>query len=503
MTVTAPERRSPFRRALLATLLAIPLPSCGEADGAATGRDGDPDDRIARVEQGLRLAVEAEGTDPLRMSMEERMERWNVPGVAVAVVEEGRVAWARGWGLADLEAGTPVTSGTLFQAASISKPVAALAAMQLVQEGALDLDAPVNEALTSWSLPDNEFTEDSSATLRGLLSHSAGLTVWGFPGYARGEPVPSNAEVLEGEGNTDAVRVYKVPGTSWQYSGGGYTVMEQMMEDVTGQPFDALMATRVLAPAGMERSTYAQPLPDARWADAARGHRANGDEVSGEWHTYPEQAAAGLWTTPEELARLSVHLLGILDGSVEDGVLDRATLEEMLTPHGGGEERYRRHGLGFGLPDADGVRVFSHGGSNEGFKAMWITLRDSQQGVAVMTNGDQGSALAGEIIRAVADVYDWPAYRSRSRPRMVADDALLSELAGEYEMEDQRGLVQLRALDNALAVSVAGVPRGTLWAESADVWYDPEDGSEVRVERDASGRVTALEASSGLRLTPR
>ncbi len=197
-------------------------------------------DWISDVEGALLSAVVLEGEDLSGWTLAERMQYYDVPAVSVAVIEGGEIVWAKAWGVADTETGSPATVATLFQAASISKPVGALAALSLVEDGRLSLDAPINDYLTSWNLPDNEFTADSAVTLRGLLTHSAGTTVWGFPGYRKDEPfgpgavLATNAEVLDGEGNTDPVRVYKVPGTSWQYSGGGYTIMEQTLEDVTG-----------------------------------------------------------------------------------------------------------------------------------------------------------------------------------------------------------------------------------------------------------------------------
>jgi len=363
---------------------------------------------------GLQPAVQLEGEDPVLLALAERMAHYNVPGVSVAVMDGGEIVWAQGWGVADTKTGAPVTPHTLFQAASISKPVAALAAMALVEEGFLELDGPVNRHLAGWSVPDNGFTADSAVTLRGLLTHTAGTTVWGFPGYRKDQPfageraLATNAEVLDGLGNTAAVRVYKVPGTSWQYSGGGYTVMEQMLEDVTGLPFDAVMRERVLVPAGMTRSTYTQPLPADRWDEAARGHRGDGSEVEGEWHNYPEQAAAGLWTTPTELLLLSTHLRGILQGDVSGGVVSHETLQAMMVPHRGGEEGFGSHGLGFSIGGEGDDTTFGHGGANAGFRAQWVVYGARGQGAVVMTNGDQGGPLAGEILRGLSALYGWP-----------------------------------------------------------------------------------------------
>jgi len=463
-----------------------------------------PDD----VASGLLPAIQLEGEATRTFRLQARMDHYHVPGVSVAVMDDGEIVWARGWGAADLETGAPVTPSTLFQAASISKPVGALAALSLVEDGVLALDAPVNDYLKSWRVPENGFTADSAVTLRGILTHSAGLTVWGFPGYRKDEPfsatqeIATNVQVLDGMGNTDSVRVYKVPGTSWQYSGGGYTVMEQLVEDVTGLPFQEAARRRVLGPAGMRLSTYAQPLPPDRWEEAARGHRSDGREVEGEWHTYPEQAAAGLWTTPTELLTLSAHLLGILDGSVTEGVLSVDMLQAMLTPNHPGEERYSNWGLGFGLQGEADAFTFGHGGSNEGFKAQWTVYRNRGQGAAVMTNGDRGSALAAEILRSISAAYDWPGNKPRMRATRTPSPEDLSAYAGRYALEGSDLVVTIRPGQGVLEVDVPEQGRSTVHADAAepDTFFDVEDGQSLVFERDENGAIVAVNAGGQTRL---
>lgn len=471
--------------------------SCAGPGGEEPGRSSHVRALIAQVESGLLPAVVLAGEEFPTWTIPERLEHYEVPGVSVAVIEDGEVAWAKGYGIADLETGAAVTVETLFQAASISKPVAALSALSLVEEGLLGLDDPVNGYLTGWQLAENEFTTDSVVTLRHLLTHSAGLTVWGFPGYRKDEPfaqgqdVATNQQVLDGDGNTDPVRVYKEPGTSWQYSGGGYTVMEQMVEDVVGLPFHEILQGRVLGPAGMTWSTYAQPLPRDRWSEAARGHRGDGSEVEGEWHTYPEQAAAGLWTTPTDLATLSTHLLAILDGSITDGVLSSAMLERMLTPNHDGEEGFSNWGLGFGLSAPGAERTFGHGGSNEGFRANWVVYRDQGRGYVVMTNGDRGSALAGEIARAISVAYEWPEGRPEARSRVHLEPDVVETLAGEYEIEGLEDFVITAGPgpDGTLEVVVPGQGTMTFHPASADEWFELADGDVMEIERDDEGNV--------------
>ncbi|MBX2874095.1 MAG: beta-lactamase family protein, partial [Saprospiraceae bacterium] len=217
--------------------------------------------RIARIENGLQANLQIQGDSLPNYQIEERLKELGIPGVSIAVINEGEIEWARGYGMADVSEDRPVTSETLFLAGSISKPITALRAHQLVEEGVLSLDSNVNNYLTSWKLPENEFTAKKKVTTRRILNHTAGLTVWGFPGYDKGDTIPNAAEVLDGKGNTDPVRVYKEPGESWMYSGGGYTIMQLMITDLDRKPFPDLMQQHVLKPLGMTSSTFENPLP--------------------------------------------------------------------------------------------------------------------------------------------------------------------------------------------------------------------------------------------------
>ena len=237
---------------------------------------------VAKVEFGLQSRLQIGGEPLATWSIAERMAFYKVPGVSIAVIKDGKIAWAKGYGV--LEAGKPqlVDTQSLFQAASISKPTATIAALRLVEQGKLSLDAPINDALKSWKIPENEFTRKSPVTLPHILSHGAGFTVHGFPGYAAGAPVPTVQQVLDGAkpANTPAIRIDKLPGASWRYSGGGYTVMQLAMMEAAGKDFVALTDELVLRPAGMTRSTYAQPLPETSRSNAATAHLQNGSAVA-------------------------------------------------------------------------------------------------------------------------------------------------------------------------------------------------------------------------------
>lgn len=360
-------------------------------------RAAKPEERIRRVEQGLIPVEAAKGQATVRASIAERMKELKVPGAGIAVVANGGIEWARGYGQASAGSAASVTPGTLFQAASISKPVAAMVALRLVELDRLSLDEDVNLKLRSWKVPETDLTGAEKVTLRRLLSHTAGLAVHGFRGYAAGEEVPTLRQLLDGAvpANSAPIRPNALPGSLWRYSGGGYEVMQQLIEDVTGKPFPQVARDLVLEPLSMRDSTFEQPLPESYAGRAAAGHLADGRALDGRWHTYPELAAAGLWTTPSDLARV------ILEIQNPGRVLQRDTVEEMLTLVLG------NYGLGFQVGGAEGGRFFSHGGSNAGFQCMLFAYRDCGWGAVVMTNGDRGAALALEILAAIAVEYDW------------------------------------------------------------------------------------------------
>jgi CubicO group peptidase (beta-lactamase class C family) len=261
-----------------------------------------------------------------------------------------------------------------------------------------------------------------------LLSHSAGLTVHGFPGYQADAPLPTLVQILDGvkPANTDPIRVNVLPGSLWRYSGGGYTVLQQLMIDATQKPFPAIMAGMVLEPIGMTDSTYEQPLPSRLRGVATSGHLASGQVVAGKYHTYPELAAAGLWTTPGDLARFAMEVQRAVKG--ESKLLTPSMTREMLKVQKGS------YGLGLSLSGSGPDARFLHGGSNEGFQCGLAAFVEKGQGTSVMTNGDRGGRLAQEILRAIAREYGWPGYEPREKAIAQVDPRVFGALEGRYEI---------------------------------------------------------------------
>ena len=310
-----------------------------------------------------------------------------------------------------------------------------MGALVLVEDGKLTLDGDINRFLKSWKVPANAHTAKAPVTLEGLLSHTAGLTVHGFPGYAAGENVPTVPQVLDGAApaNTAPVRVDLDPGTQYRYSGGGYTIAQLAMTDVTGQPFPALMQRLVLGPLGMKQSTYDQPLPAARVAEAAAGYYADGRPVPGKRHVYPEMAAAGLWTTPSDLARFAIGLQKMVGGA--KGPLNKAMAQNMITPRKDG------YALGLGVEEKGRAQYFSHGGADEGFQAQLYASSNRGYGAVIMTNSDNGTKLMPEILRAIAAEYFWDGFQVApiTPVKLPAED--LAIYAGKYRVDSDSILV--------------------------------------------------------------
>ena len=244
---------------------------------------------IAAIESGLFKGMILKGDSIKTYTIQDRMQELHVPGVSIAVIKDGKIDWAKGYGIANSISGIPVDTTTLFQAASISKPIAALGILKLMEEGKVDLDSNVNNYLTDWKVPENKFTVKEKVTLRRLLSHRAGITVHGFPGYTKKDSFPTTKQVLLGEGNTSVIEVDTIPGSEWKYSGGGYTIVQKIIEDLTGGSFEEYMDNEILKPLGMDQSTYAQPLPTERHKQASAAYDNEGVINESTWHNYPEK----------------------------------------------------------------------------------------------------------------------------------------------------------------------------------------------------------------------
>ncbi len=323
-----------------------PLAAQARPAHAAEGRESCPDEqRLDKGERGL--------------DIKGLMRQHRIPGISIAVIHDFRLVCVKGYGVTAKDGSTPVTPTTLFLAGSISKPVAAVGALYLVQQGKLNLEDDVNSQLKSWKVPDSEHTRRSKVTLGLLLSHTGGFTGGDFfPGYGVDKPLPSLRQILDGvpPATNAPIRVGFEPGTQWRYSGDGYLVIQQLVTDVSGQRFPEFMRAAVFQKLGMN-------------ALSAQG-KAN-------------------------------H------------VLTQTIAREMITPHWkdgvvnilGTKQDPDQMGLGFFVGTRKGR--FGHIGGNVGYQATMVMFSDTGDGVVVMTNSDVGLAAGNVLLDRIAEVYGW------------------------------------------------------------------------------------------------
>lgn len=440
--------------------------------------------RIERVESGLLPAVVVRGQEPPRTTIGEVMERYSVPGVSVAVITDGRVEWAKGYGVREV-GGAPVDTATLFLAGHISQGVAAMVALSLVEEGLLDLDVNVNDRLTSWRVPDNEFTTNEKVTLGRILSHASGLSVPTLVGYATTDVLPTTRQILDGmtPATNQPISVLHTPGSLQRYSLGGYVVLQQLVEDVTGLPYADVARDRVLARLGMDRSFHVQPLTGTLAADAASGHEPTNERVAGRWRVYPELAALGMWTTPSDVARLAVELQRTFRGESEE-VLSRATVDEMLS------RQVENRGLGFEVGGEGDWRFFRLEGHGNNYLSEVYAYVSRGMGAVVMTNSSNGDGVKAHVLRAIATEYGWPDFVPEQVEVVRLSDEALQELEGRYAF---------RGRDRVLVVeqgrihqrSEGGVEEELL-PLSEDQLVSVSFGYRYAIDRDAAETITGL-----------
>ncbi len=445
------------------------------------------------VEAGLMPAIVFDDTPQQHWSITERMARYRVPGVSIAVIDDGKLAWSAGYGVRKVSKGVAgggvaddggmVSSQTLFQAASISKPVAAMVALGLVRDGQLQLDTGVNTQLQAWKIPASKYGNSDAVTLRGLLSHTSGLGLHGFPGYAGDTALPTLIQILGGlpPANSPPVGLVQAPGTGYRYSGAGYEVMQLLLEDVTGQSFVQLSDQRVLRPLGMRRSAFAASLPTRFVDDAAMGHGFSGDAIVGGWHRYPELAAAGLWSTPTDLAQVAIAVMDAWNDKPR-AVLAPATARQMLTPvvDGMGLDAM---GLGFGIHGEGDAMFFDHAGASSGYRTYLVAYPARGDALVVMTNGDGGGDLIDEIRRSVAHSYGWPDFAPKRITPMAVTASELDAWTGDYAVEAYGFAITIRRSGDAL---IASTPRGMRYT----------------FRKVGPGEFTALEDASTLKFDP-
>ncbi len=350
----------------------------------------------APLERGLQIERPS-GRGLERMDLKAAMKALKVPSLSIALIEGGRIAFAHAWGEA--------TPQTLYQAGSLSKIVTAVAALRLLELGGLDLDRSVNDDEFIWRAPENELTAGHPVTLRNLLSMTGGVNVPGYEGYEPGAALPTLPQILNGAppANSPAVEVVARPDSEYAYSGGGYEIVQALVETKLRKPFAQAAFDLVFRPVGMNDSSFAQPPNEAMKARLAQGHDSEGKKLPGGWRVMPELAAGGLWSTPSDMARLVIEINRAAHG-------ERSI---MLGPKPAGEmlaaQNHGPYGLGLRIAGTGEVFAIEKRGQNPGYQSYLLMFPQTGQGIVAMTNSDNGSTLIAALIRRAAEAYGWPA----------------------------------------------------------------------------------------------
>jgi len=447
--------------------------------------------QIKQVENSLAPAIVYGDTIP-SLNLEKRMKETHIQGLSIAVIKDYKIIWAKGYGWADVESKKLVGVNTRFQAASISKSLNSMGQLKLVQQGKIDGEADINNYLKTWKFPYDSLTGSKKISLFQLLSHTAGLDIHGFPGYERTVAMPTVAQILNGEkpANTKKVHSLFAAGTKFKYSGGGTTISQQLLMDITGKDYASFMEHEVLKPIGMMHSSYYQPAKDT--SELATGYYDDGKPVKGKYHVYPEQAAAGLWTTPSDLAKYIIECQLALKGK-SSKVLNKAMMQKRMTPYIDSVAA-----LGVFIQQKGIRKFFNHNGGNEAFLCNSFGSLEGGDGVVIMINGENFEVIT-ELTNSVAKVYNWEGfYKPQFRKKITLPADTLANLVGNYQLN--KDTITLKLCPEGLCIQQNFQPANgfnCIFQDNQNFTVREVGNAAFKIRYNTAGKVEALELTQG------
>jgi CubicO group peptidase (beta-lactamase class C family) len=449
--------------------------------------------KIAAVENSLTPSIIFGDTIP-KHNLEKRMSATGIKGLSIAIIENYKIVWAKGYGWATVEENRKVTTETRFQAASISKSINSMGILKLVEMKKLDPEADINNYLTSWKFPYDSVSKNKKITVYNLLSHTAGLDIHGFPGYETTDTLPTVQQILNGvkPANTKAVRSLFEPGTKFKYSGGGTTLTQLLLTDITKSNYAEWMQKNVLTPLGMTNSSYMQPPPATVSSNLATGYYEDGKPVKGKHHVYPEQAAAGLWTTPTDLAKYIIECQLALEGKSKK-VLSQEMMKKRLTPYIDSSSA-----LGVFINNRKGTLWFNHNGGNEAFLCTSYGSMQGGNGVVIMINGEN-FAVINELLNSVATVYDWKGfYNPTFKKKITLPKDSLQQYVGNYKIMNDTLTISM--CGEELCIQQNGQPPvryKIIFSSNSSFSMVEVPNAEFNPARNDAGKITGLVLKQG------
>ncbi|SDP33279.1 CubicO group peptidase, beta-lactamase class C family [Mucilaginibacter sp. OK268] len=479
MGITVAYMKSTIFSGALALVSIVGLTTCG--------RISDTAEKIQQVENNLTTVIQSENDGTY--NLKDRMTYYHIHGVSIAIIHNYKIEWAKGYGWADDSLKIPVTTQTLFQAGSISKSLNSVGVLKLAQDKKIDLYTDINTYLRSWKFPHAPLSKGKKLTIANLLSHTGGLTVHGFGGYEKGDAIPTILQVLDGKkpANSPAVRSMYEPGLKYEYSGGGITISQLIVMDITHEPYEKFMYDNVLKPLGMTASTYQQPPTDKAPKLVSAAYYSDGKQVKGKYHIYPEQAAAGLWTNPTDLCKYIIETQLAYMGKSHK-VLSQQMTNLMLTPYAN-----ESAALGVFIDSyPDSTKYFEHGGVDEGFISQYYGSIEDGNGLVIMVNTANGGNLIPEIVNSIAKVYGFK-YLNHSKTIKTVDvpDSVLQNYSGQYELEP-RYILTISKEDGNLFVQATGQEKVEIFPESESKFFLKIVDAEIEFIKGDKGQITKL-----------
>ncbi len=452
--------------------------------------------RIKNVENSLTFpSTVLANQEIIKSNINEAMKQNKIHGASVAVINDGKIEWLKGYGLREVGGSDKVTTETLFQCASIGKPITAIAILKLVEAGKIDLDENVNNKLQRWKIKDNKFTKNLKVTLRHLLSHSSGLNDgYGFSGYDSKDEIPTLLQILNGHRNSNSKKshdIKTIPGKTERYSGAGYLIIQVLIEDISGLSFADYVQQHIFEPLKMLHSTYDFHPDKNLGLPIAAGHRSNGKQLRNKkYNIYPEHAAAGPWTTAEDLAKLIIGVQEAYNGKANP-VLNQKLTHEFLTT------QINNKGLGVNLKGVEKPQAFWHAGQNLGYTALLYGLIEKREGAVILLNSDGGEGLMQEFMTSVAMEYDWPVINAYKAQKIPND--LRSNLIGKYENTDKSRTLFVSQKNGIITLKPSGAIKGYQLYRIKDNSYTFKDSQDYfRVSFHLENGTTTLKFSESI-----
>jgi CubicO group peptidase (beta-lactamase class C family) len=454
-------------------------------------------ERILRVEKSLAGGIWIKGEQ--LWSLKDRMQYYSVMGLSIAVVNNYKIEWAKGYGYADTTENRFVTANTLFQAGSVSKSVNAIGILKLVNDKKIDLNTDINSYLNSWKFNYDSISNGKKITPIQLISHTSGLSIWGFDGYDRGDTIPTIIEILEGKkpANSPPIRSIFEPGLKFQYSGGGSTVSQLMIADVAKMSYDKFMLDNVLKPIGMTNSFFGTPLKINKIQALATAYSPSGAELPGKYKIHPEMAAAGLWTTPTDISKFIIESQLSYEGK-SNKILSKEIARLMLDPYivTNNSVLPKNGGLGVFIEEKNGKKYFLHKGGNAGFVCIYYGSMEGGKGVAVMINSNNDKILQ-EVVNSVSQVYDWDGfYIPIIKTLNSVGETVLESYAGNYEFAPNV-ILTITKVGNHLQAKATGFKEFEVFPETESKFFAKDFNAEIEFLKDDENKVYGLKYGLG------